>query len=384
MKLFRILFLLTGPANDSFLTLDTIIKSSDGIVQPVTSSTSSEIGPEGGRVKFQSSDVFLDVPQGAISSNITFSLETYIDPSYLPPATIKDEVPLSPAFHFSSSLPQGHHFTKPLQLSLPLEVPPKASDCDSGWLLQLKRSKSSNDVPSGWHTVLEFNTKTGENVYQSSFVHYDHANGTLCLDHFCWFAWLGQALKTVGSLLVGLVSPMRQIDYAVFGKEIQQRKWLIALHIIHRSRTVYESLVHKLKEKDYVELTYPNTDCIQLDGDVSVHVQCLEPWQVLQGKPEVQITTNRIWGSGQHSSCYHEVTIEDSNCSADTLECTIIASFRPKGDQYHRDAVELVISRPLQLTQPEAAAVAVSLSGIRNSEDRSSSTSGEKIVFGLH
>ena len=176
-------------------------------------------------------------------------------------------------------------------------------------------------------------------------------------------------------------TPRRQVDYAVFGKEIHHHKWLIAAHIIHRSRVLYELLVCKLKEKDYVELKYPNTDCIQLDGEVSVCIQCLEPWRVQHGKQEVQISTNRIWGSGQHSSCYHEVTVEDSNCSADTLECTVEAIFRAKGDQDAKDSVMLVISHPLQMMLPEARAATRSLHGSSYSNGKSSITPGEAIVF---
>ena len=63
--------------------------------------------------------------------------------------------------------------------------------------------------------------------------------------------------------------------------------------------------------------------------------------QVQQGKPEVQIKTNRIWGSGQHASCYHEFTVEDHTCSADTLEFTIEASFQTQGE---RDAADILFN----------------------------------------
>ena len=384
ISMLAVLLLRIDATESLFLTLDIRVNASDGMVQPVTSSVSSEIGPEGGKVQFQSPEVFLAVPEGSVPSATSFYLETYVDPACLPPVTSEEEVPLSPSYHLSSSLPKDHHFTKPLQLSLPLEVPLKASDTDSGWLLQLKRSETSSGVPTKWHTVLELNTKTGDVVSRSSSFHYDHASGTLLLDHFSWFAWLGEALKAVGGMF-GFSSSLRQIDYAVFGKEIQHHKWLIAAHIIHRSKVLYESLAKKLKERDYIELSYPNTDCIQLNGEVSVQFRCLDPWQVQQGKPEVLINTNRIWASAQHSSCYHEVTIEDSNLSADTLECTIKASFRAKGDKDPGESVELVISHPLRLTKPETGTLALSLFGVPGSEGESSSTpTGKEIVFGLH
>ena len=376
--------LTIGVADDSYLTFDVRVKSSDGVVQPVTSSFSSEIGPEGGTVRFQSSDVALVVPEGALPSATTFFLKTYLDPACLPSITSEDEVSLSPSFHLSSALSQDQQFTKPLQLCLPLEVPLKAIDHDSGWKLQLMRSRSTvNGVPSGWHPVLQLNTKRCEVVFQEPFVHYDYASATVHLDQFSWFAWLGEALKSVVGSMLGFFSPVRLIDYAVFGKEIQHHKWLIAAHIIHRSRVIYESLVCKLKEKGYVELSYPNTDCIQLDGQVSLHIQCLEPWHVQQGKKDVQISTNRIWGSEQHSSCYHEVTVEDSSLSADTLECTIVASFEAEGARHASDSVELVISHPLQLKTEDEALVLSSV-GIADSECKSSSIPRKEIVCGFY
>ena len=108
--------LLLDEETDSFIILDTTVKSSDGKVQPSTSSDSSEIGPEGATVEFPSCKVSLVVPKDTVSSNTTFSLETYLHPDYLPPAIAEDEVPLSPAFHFSSSLSRGHRFRNRLKL----------------------------------------------------------------------------------------------------------------------------------------------------------------------------------------------------------------------------------------------------------------------------
>ena len=362
--------MLIGTANDSFLTFDIRVKSSDGTVQPDISSVSNKIGPEGGKVQFQSLDVFLDVPPGAVPFGTTFSLETYVEPDCLPPVTHIDEVSLSPVFLLSSSLPQDHHFHIPLGLYLPVEVPLIASDHDNGWLLQLKRSESCDGLRNEWHTVLELNTDTGEVVSQSSIVNYDYLSCTLWLDHFCCFAWVGNPFRAIGRKLG--FSSLRKIIYAVFGKPIRSHKWYIAAHIVHGSKVAYESLVCKLKEKDYVELVHPKNACIRSGGKVSVCIRCLEPWQVHLGKSESQINSNQIWRSGQHSSSYHEVAVEDSSCKADTLECTIEASFQAKGNGNAGDSVELVVSEPLQLTKPE-------------SEDNSSSTSGKRkpVTFGV-
>ena len=262
-----------------------------------------------------------------------------------------------------------------------------------------------NELPDGvsrtseWLPVLQLNTKTGEvlkldtktgelkAVPESSFVHYDQDSGTIGLDHFCSFAWIGEPLKAVGEAvkavgsMLGVLNPERYIDYAVFGQQIQNHKWHIAAHIIHRSSVAYEALVRNLKEKGYVELKYPSPDCIQLRGEVSVRIHCLEPWRVQHGKVEVQISTRRIWGSGLHSSCYHEVTIEDTNCSADTLECNIDFSFCSKGQKDPEAPVAFTISRSLQSTKQQSRASAVSLPRISHLEDNSSSSiAGKEIV----
>jgi hypothetical protein len=339
--------------DDSFAILNTTFKSSDGKALPVTSEASREIGQEGEKIEFPTSEVVLEIPAGSVLSDTTFFLETYVHPDFLPSVT-STEVSLSPSFHFFTSLPHYHNFTKPIQVSLPVEVPLKASDLESGWLLKLKRCESCDEVPTEWHTVLEINTKTGVVVAKSSLVQYDYTTATLLLNRFSWLAWIGEALQAVGNMIgFGFFNPTRQIDYAVFGKKIRHHRWLISIHIIHRSRVLYESLVRKLKEKDYIELKYPNTDSISLDGKVCLHMQCLEPWQLQQGSPEVHISSDRIWGSAQHSSCYHEVTVEDSSSSADTLDCTIQAIFRASGHEDPRDAVMFVISHPLQGIQPK-------------------------------
>ena len=379
----RLLIPTLGALGDSFCTLSTTVKSSDGLVQPVTSSISSEIGPEGGEVVFQSSDVYLVVPPDAVPSGTTFFLSTYVDPSFLPPVTSKDEVTLSPAFHLSSSLPRGHHFKRPLQLFLPLEVSLRASDCDSGWLLQLKKSMSSDGSPSKWQTVLAANTKTGEFVSQSSVVeYYDHTSGTLCLRHFCRFAWIGKRYEALRSLLgfTSSPSPLRQISYAVFGKQLRRHTWMIATHIIRGSKVAYESLRCKRENAAYVELKHPNSDSIQSDGEVLVRIQCFKSWKVRRGNTECHFSTDRIWGSSQDCSCYYEVVVEDSACSTDMLECTIEASFRAKGSENVAigHPVELVIYHPL-VTKSEAATL--SPPEIADSQVVSSGTPGEELVL---
>ena len=350
-------------------------------------------------MEFPSSDVSLVVPRGAVSSDVTFSLETYIHPDYLPRATCDDEVPLSPAFHLSSSLPQGHKFQNRLELSLPLQVPRIAHGCDSGWKVQLMINKCSDGVPrkTEWYPVLQLNTKTGESLKldtesgelsaepQSSFVYYDQDSGTIGLDHFCLLAWVGEALNEIGSMIG--CNPIRLIDYAVFGKQIVNREcaWRIAFHTIHRSKDAFESLVRDLEKDGYVMLGYPTTEHIQSDGVVSVCIQCLEPWYRQQGKEESQINTKRIWASGQHSLCYYEVTIADSSCSADTLKCSIEVSFRAKGDKDAGCSVWFNISHPLQVTKtPEAGAAALLLPPTLDSEGKSSRTGGKEIVCSMH
>ena len=333
--------------------LVTTADSSDRSLKPITVSVSEKIGEERGMANFQSSKVSLYVPEGAVPPVTTFSLKPYVDPCVLSPLTSKDEVTLSPAFQLSSSLPQGHlSFKKPLLLSLPSEVPLSASDRDNGWLLQLKRSESSDSLPDEWHTciILEINTKTVEVISHSSNSQYDPDSHMHAV--YLWLSWIGRPLETVGNVVGSSSSSLRDINYAVFGKQIQHHKWLSAAHILHKSETVYKSLVHNLREEGYVQLNHPNTDCIGFNGEVSFQVECKTPWQVQQGKPEVKIKTSQIWGSGQHSSCYHEFTIEDHTCSADTLEFTIEASFQAQGERDAGHPVQLIVSHPLCAPQP--------------------------------
>ena len=344
-----------SPLTDLLFALDTTADS----VKSITVSVSEEIGEEGGMVDFHSSEVSLYVSEGTVPPSTSFSLKSYVDPRVLPPLTSKSEVTLSPAFQLSSSLPQGYHpFKKPLQLSLLPEVPLSTSNRDNGWLLQLKRSETSDGLPDEWHTMLEINTMTGEVISHSSNSLYDPKSHAVYLYQLPWLSWIGKPLETVGSVVGSSSSSisLREINYAVFGKQIQHYKWLIAAHIIHKSEVVYKLLVEKLKRESYVQLNHPHTDCIGPNGKVCLQVQCKVPWQVQQGKPEVHIQTSRIWGSEQDASCYHEFTVEDHTCLADTLEFTIGASFHAQGGKDAECPVQLIISRPLCESQPRTPA----------------------------
>jgi hypothetical protein len=332
-------------------TQDIVVRSSGGKALPITSSVSNQIGLEGGTIQFENSDVSIRVPQGTVSFPTTFILETYVDPVHLPSLKLKDEIPLSPAYHLSTTPPHDH-FIKPLQLSLPLDVPLEATDHDTGWLLQLKKVMSP---ASQWHTILELNTKTGEVLSHSSFLHYDQTQGTVHLDQFSRFAWLGKPFRAIRSKLG--FNPLRKINYTVFGKQIESHKWCIATHIIHGTRVVYEALVHTLKEKNYIELTHPKSHCIRHRSTVSLCIRCLKPWHVQLGKQTTKLNTNQIWRNSQHSSCYHEVMIEDSSFEATTLDCLVEASSIGE-DRDDADSVELVVSAPLQLFKPNIEALA--------------------------
>ena len=336
----NIIFLIAVAVDDSFLSVDTAVKLSDGTMQPVTSSTSNRIGPEGGKAYFQSSDVFLVVPQGAVPSATTFFLKTYLDPSIMPPVKSKNEMILSPVFHLSSSLARNHHFTKPLQVFLPPEVPLRARGSDSGWLLQLKQSVSSKGLPSIWHTVLELNTKTGV-ISWSSSVHYHHASCTLGLDHFSLWAWVGSWFGINSELYV---------DYAVFGKQQQHNIWEIAVHVIYKSKVVYKALKSRLEKEAYVALKPPNTDLVRYMGEVSVKIQCMHPWKVEMGKPD-EIDAKLIWGCKQGGSCYRDVIVKAEGCTADTLQCIIEVSFKAKGDAKAGHPVRFNVFHPLQVSQ---------------------------------
>ena len=159
------------------------------------------------------------------------------------------------------------------------------------------------------------------------------------------FSWLSTPFRFAGKL-VGFDSD-REVLYAVFGKQLQQRRWLIAIHLIDTSKVAYESLVQKLKENDYVELCHPKTDIIRGDGDVSIRIQCCCPWLIRLGKSEIRISAGRILQGGIH---YHEVMVEeDKICSADLLELTIEAVSLTEEGEVIGHPVRFVVSYPLQL-----------------------------------
>lgn len=292
-------------------------------------------------------DISLIVPEGAVSSTITFSCKTYLDCRFMPSFDYQTEAVLSPVVHLSSSQPQPREFLQPLQLSLPLEVPLQADSRGSGWLLVLKRSDSLYDeLPGDWSTVLRFNTETGEVVSRSQFVQFDKESGALRLNHFSFYTWVGWWL--------GFRS-QRNIYYTVFGKQVH-RKWCIAVYVIHGSESVYNSLVDKLKKDQYIELCRPNTSCIEYYGKVHLKVICKEPWKIHLGDDTSIIETGDIWGCRKDYPCYREVTIAHFSSSADSVECTVKAHFQPEGSEETTHPLELVICHalrdPIDVTPP--------------------------------
>ena len=333
---------------DSWQTTIITVRSADRIPQPVASTISVGIGKEGGQL--QSTDVSIIIPEAAISSTTTFSAKTYLDPSVMPPISSEQQLVLSPAVRLSASLPRSHQFNKPLQLSLPPEVPLQASSHNSGWLLELMRSESSPDgLPGEWETVLEYNTNTGKVVSHSPFIHYDPVTCSFHVDHFCWFSWIGRPLRAIGNMLG--ISSLRKIDYAVFGKQVHRHKWCIATHIVHGARSIYDSLAKNLQVEGYLKLSPPNRDYIGYYGEVCLIIQCMKPWQMHQGKSKADIETKRIWRCEQDSSCYYECTLQDSKQSADALECTITVVYQSSSGKDARKPVELNICHSLDKPQ---------------------------------
>lgn len=321
------------------------MKASDGTPQPVTSSTSEEIGTAGG--EFKSGYVSVVVPEGALSGAATFSVDTYVDKDLIPPIDEhKKQVVLSPVVRLSSS--HGREFDKPIQLTMPPDVPLKTGP-DSGWLLELKKSEASADgQPGQWLTALILDTTTREVVTHLSSVWYDPDSGTIQLTHAdAFLAWLG---KSEGS------RSSRKIRYALFGKEVQSRKWCIAAHVIHGSPSVYYGIAECLRAKSYIELSIPTPDCIGVHGEVAFNVKCVDPWQIRQGKPEARIDTRRIWHSEVDAACYYEFTLEDTSSSSETLECTVQASFLDHGEKTPAgEPIELVVCRRLDAPDQHTA-----------------------------
>jgi hypothetical protein len=337
------------PFEDLWQTASTSTTTSQ-IPQPVESVVAVDIGTEGGQL--QSSDMSVVIPEGAVSSSTTFSAKIYLNPHTMPPTKSDQQVVLSPAVRLSSSLPRSLQFNKPVQLTLSPEVPMQTSRHNSGWLLELMRSESSPDeLPNEWKVVLEYNTNKGKVVSHSPFVHYDSKTCSLYVDHFCWFSWIGRPLQALGSMLGINVSALREIDYAVFGKQVHRHKWCIATHIVHGARSIYDSLAKKLEADGYIKLSPPNRDCIGYYGEVTLIIECTKPWQMYQGKSRADIETKRIWRCEQDSTCYYECTVEDRKKSADDLECTVTAVYQSRKSKDTHKPVELNICHSLDKPQ---------------------------------
>lgn len=282
------------------------------------------IGRQGGKLK--SSEVSVIVPPDAVSTDASFSLETYIDRRMMPPVDVhRQEVVLSPAVCISSQ--HIGVFNKHIQLSLLPEVDLKSSGPVNGWMLELKSSDLSSN--GKWRTELKLNTNTGSSISQSS-VKYDFRSSTIQLCHLHlgkWYAWTGKPLSK---------RCRRGIRYMVFGKRSELHKHKVKLQalIIHWPRNVtYEEVKRNLGTQNYVNLA-EKSDEIQEHDILTLKLKTLGKWQVYSGKSEAEIHTNRIWHRKLDETmyCFHNLVLEDQSGSSSDLRFTIDVSFESKKD----------------------------------------------------
>lgn len=316
--------------------------SEDTVPKPLPSPDFKKIGRQGGPLKFNS-DISVTVPPDAVSTDTTFSLETYIDRRMMPPVVVhSEEVVLSPAVYLSSS--HIGEFNNPIKLTLLPEVPLKSSDPVNGWVLELKSSHMLSDgKPDKWRPEVKLNTNTGISISHSSSVQYDSSSSTIQLHHLgkC-YAWTGKPLSK---------RCRRRIRYVVFGKGIKQHKWILQALIIHGPRNVtYEAVERILGNQKYIKLTDKSAQ-IQQHEILTLNLKNLDKWQVCSEEFEAsEIHTDRIWHSKLDESlyCFPEIVLEDQSCSSGFLEFKIDASVESKTDL---SPTEIKIRHPVFLRQ---------------------------------
>ena len=336
----RLFIVSSAASSDKWKVMETTTTAPEEVARPVTSVVEN-IGNEGGLL--QSDSVSVLIPEGAVSIPTTFSVATYLDKKVMPPVN-EEEAVVSPVVHISTSQ-SSHKLSKPVQLSLRPEVPLKPREHETGWLLKLKMSESSTEgKPSEWHTVLQLNTDTEVVETYSPSVHYDRNTQILYVNDVGFMVWLGKELG---------IQSMRDVRYALFGRQLQLHYWKIAAHIIHGSISAYNKIAEHMKSKSYEELTVPIKDRIGLEGKVRMSIECCDPWQMGLGKAITHISTRRIWKYRKGAACYYEFTLQDRERSSDTLQCKVVASFKhgkqEKSDD-HSDPVTLIVAH--LLTKP--------------------------------
>ena len=319
-------------------------------------SVSLAIGKDGGCI--WSSGNYIFIPEGAVSMSTTFTLETHFDPQLMPPIDVKKEQILSPLFRVLTS-PVIPKFGKQAQLYLLPVVALAASNQDAGWLLELKMSQSiSEGKQKVWETLFHLNTKTKQFTTSSS-VSYDPKTSLVYVSHFSDFAWVGKAISWLGRTL-GIIPSLRNISYALFGKEILPFKWEIVVYIMHIP--IYDTLVKDLRQRSYHEFTHsPLRDCIGVNGKVCLKIGCSDEWKVFCGGDTHEISTESIWNAGVDARCCRRFKLEATHNSVGTLECTVNALFiQPEQSPSQFLPIEMSVVHPLDcasISLPETSGI---------------------------
>jgi hypothetical protein len=280
-------------------------------------SYTSVIGPSGGRCG--SDSVFVNVPSHSVAMPTKVCLQTYSSASLLlPKGKNEDQTVVSPIAHISLS---PSRFKQPVELHLPIVTPLVSSVKSSGWLLELKVcDASSKNQPYDWYTALEFNTNTGCVTAKSNSIDFDQKRQLIYLKQVCWVCWVGRLL---GIPAFG----QRNIAYSLFGKQLEEHKWTVSVHIMDGSNVAYDIISHALIAQKYITLKPPAVTTVGLLGDVLIKVEGLHPWTVTD-PAEAQIPTQTIWDVPVNGSLYFTATVENPTLDSSPLECTMTASFK--------------------------------------------------------
>ncbi|XP_062512755.1 uncharacterized protein LOC134188604 [Corticium candelabrum] len=298
-------------------------------------SFSAVIGQSGG--KCGSDDIFLIVPSGAVLLPQVFQCDIMLHSHCMPPTdSDKEEMVVSPCVRLS---PSEVNFRDYVQLQLPAFVSFKSTHSGSGWLLRLMMIYQTPDIePAKWHTALTINTATGEVVSQSPSVQFDSHRGIIYLRHFCCLCWLGSILN-IQSWVEKCVS------YVLFGKRLEQHKWMVSVHVIHGANVVVTELRQMLEMQSYILLRPAINSIIGRCGYLTLSAKANDPWKLCKQSAEARISTKLIWNGPINGATNFEVIMEDPTGNSGYLECTFTAAF--EGDYMTVEPVTLDVTFPI-------------------------------------
>lgn len=318
-----------GKGSDSRTFSDNIFGTMQDRPSPVASG-STVVDVNGGECKV--GDVILSVPPGAVWLPTTISADVYVDNSVTPTLDEKQKLALSSVVRLS---PSGLRFNVPVWLSFPPNVPLNSSRRETGCQLELKMTDTSiHDASRKWYTALDIDTVTGVVKQPLQDVEFDSEKRRVSLRKLRTCGWIGKLVQRD-------VETVRRVLYAVFGKVLESRKWMILLDVINCETSKYGEIVDDMKKSGFIALSPPTSATIYRHGEVTVKVDSIGKWKSYFGEWKIKAETIV-------DHCYHTVIVEDLSGSSESLSIAVKASCTLKGEL--RDTLTpstLIIAYPL-------------------------------------